>query len=485
MTGYKIPDRAKRSNGVLKYQRHLYATCPPYKERKGAFTLTELLVAMSIIGIVAVLTVPFITGNTFGQSYRAKAESVRELILASANSVFMRERVDSLEDSSLYLNKADYFNNYIKTSRTCGTTAGECFAASYKTTSGNKTIGQFFNADSRYYVTLQNGASVAALTGSGIPSNQAYFIVDANGKHGPNTLGVDMYVFNVHSDGTAGVFGSDEAVIAYNDNVEPDPTEQTAPTTPTDPTDPTGSTEPTEPTAPTSPTSPSGDCPQGLYCHASWQCDGNTFLTAVSKNPVTGIDGCYNGDWNQNIAEFVAFYNFSSSPTVAFDKCSKPINNITCNNLSVVCGAPDLPQPTGSTTPTEPTDPTEPTEPEEPGYYPLSCLYLHNHPEDPDSNYCTASSDGTYRSKDYWAGAKKKCAESGMSLPSIGILRGLFLANPGLTGGSYAFSSTVKSGDYIWVASGYNGENGATVDAAVYAVCVGGGGVSVYKPLSH
>ena len=320
MTDYKIPDRAKRSNGISKYQRHLYATCPPYKERKGAFTLTELLVAISIIGIVAVLTVPFITGNTFGQSYRAKAESVRELILASANSVFMRERVDSLEDSSLYLNKEAYFNNYIKTSKTCGTTAGECFAASYKTNSGNKTVGQFFNAGSRYYVTLQNGVSIAALTGSEIPSNQAYFIVDANGKHGPNTLGVDMYVFNVHSDGTAGVFGSDEAVIAYNDNVEPDPTEATTPTTPTDPTE---STTPTEPTESTTPTEPTQQTQPTEPTHPT----GHTFQT------------------------------FPTAPTIP--------TSPTRPTISTDPTRPTLPT-ADPTMPTVPTDPTMPTDPEEP-----------------------------------------------------------------------------------------------------------------------
>ena len=203
-------------------------------KRKYAFTLSELLIALGIIGIIAVLTVPFVSKNIFNHSYKAKAESTREMILASINNVFMKERVNSIQDSSVYTNKHDFFDKYIKTSKACGTSSGECFAGTYKTDKGDKTVSGIFAADDAYYVSLANGASVAVLTGSSVPEGQAYVIVDVNGKSAPNTMGVDLCIFNMHQNGTSTVLGDDEAIIAYNNNEIPDTPEDPTPNPPDD-----------------------------------------------------------------------------------------------------------------------------------------------------------------------------------------------------------------------------------------------------------
>ena len=246
------------------------------KSLPKAFTLAELLIALAILGLIAVLTIPFVAGNLFAKSYRAKAEAARETVLGAINSVYMTERVHSIEDSSVYNDKEQFFHRYIKTAKHCGTDAGKCFGENYKTGDGNFALSDLLASDSKYYVVFSNGASVGVYTGGEVPKGQVYFVVDANGKGRPNQLGVDTYAFAVFGDGTAGSFGDFNDILAYVD--------QSLPDNPGNPGGPgSGGSDPEDPEiVVTNHDDPEGPCASGLYqCTMTFKCNGTDILSST------------------------------------------------------------------------------------------------------------------------------------------------------------------------------------------------------------
>ena len=170
--------------------------------KKNAFTLSELLITMSIVGIIAILTVPNVVRNIFKDSYHSKALATQENIQKAVKNYILSERLVDLEGSALFSNKGDFLKNYLKTTKDCGSTGTDCFAASYKISSSEtEDLSGLYSAQDKYYTLMNSGAALGLLTGGDVPSNHVYAIVDANGKSAPNVFCVDMYAFGILPDG--------------------------------------------------------------------------------------------------------------------------------------------------------------------------------------------------------------------------------------------------------------------------------------------
>ena len=170
--------------------------------KKNAFTLSELLITMSIVGIIAILTVPNVVRNIFKDSYHSKALATQENIQKAVKNYILSERLVDLEGSALFSNKGSFLNNYLKVTKDCGSTGTDCFAASYKISSSEtEDLSGLYSAQDKYYTLMNSGAALGLLTGGDVPSNHVYAIVDANGKSAPNVFCVDMYAFGILPDG--------------------------------------------------------------------------------------------------------------------------------------------------------------------------------------------------------------------------------------------------------------------------------------------
>ncbi len=188
-------------------------------KREKAFTLSELLITMSIVGVIAVLTVPNVMKNIFKDSYYSKALATQEIMSKAINQMLVDERLTDLEDSSLLTNKEKFFTEYIKITKNCNNSPTDCMATLYKTPTETKNVEALFGATDRYYTIFANGASVAALTGGEIPEGGVYFLVDANGKAAPNVFGVDTYMFPAYSNASLGDLNN--GTITETEAVEP------------------------------------------------------------------------------------------------------------------------------------------------------------------------------------------------------------------------------------------------------------------------
>lgn len=197
------------------------------------FTLSEALIAISIVGIVSALTVPAIV-----KSYQKHANllSLQKVYteLQQNLEVFKTEnyRNRGVYGSRLHLQTGytidtttgAFLTEYYKINTDCGTTAQPCFASTYIAI--NDSTETAFSCDSGYSVLLPSGAAICMIPAtksikhmSGGSGGHGYnkeikkpvtVYVDTNGSNQPNIGGRDMFKFNIYEDYSIDVVSPDE-----------------------------------------------------------------------------------------------------------------------------------------------------------------------------------------------------------------------------------------------------------------------------------
>ncbi len=166
--------------------------------KKFAFSLSEVLVTMSIIGVISALTVP-----TLINSYQRKAYSVqlRKTVNDIVNAVDMlitEEGKSKFSATTEYANLDTFVTNRLKTIKTCASTeTSACFAnTAYGTIGGGNSAA--FACAGNSYVLASSAAICLTKDGSAVKVN-----VDINGNEGPNIGGRDMFELYITADGEA------------------------------------------------------------------------------------------------------------------------------------------------------------------------------------------------------------------------------------------------------------------------------------------
>lgn len=163
-----------------------------------AFTLTEVLITLSIIGVISALTVPTLVNN-----YQRKAEvvQIRKVMndVETAIDLYITEEGKAKFSATPYY-KNDEINNLItnklKYVKSCDANAAGCFASENYMTIGSNTNEEFKCTVKSYL--LSSSAAICMVKGNnGIITVN----VDVNGPEGPNIGGRDMFEFYVSSAG--------------------------------------------------------------------------------------------------------------------------------------------------------------------------------------------------------------------------------------------------------------------------------------------
>ena len=179
-------------------------------KKKSAFTLTEVLITLSIIGIISALTVPDLMKN-----YQKEAQEVQirkaSQEFANAIDMYITEQGKSTLAGTDIFNDIDSFvTSYLKTTKTCekndeDNTTNSCFAGtSYRAISGQSST---MSCSEKSYV-LANSSSicVTAFTNGEDTNSSARpylkVIMDSNGSEKPNIGGRDMFTFYIDRTGT-------------------------------------------------------------------------------------------------------------------------------------------------------------------------------------------------------------------------------------------------------------------------------------------
>ena len=176
---------------------------------KHGFTLVEILIAIAIIGVITVLTLPSVTSGVNQKANVKLLETASQAVNMATKQVMMDERVTNLADTVYGTNAGAFLQNYFRLSLYCGNSYTDCLASSYKSLSGSAsaTTASMLSGKTFYCGATQSGTVICITnmtTDSGDTHGSSTAVIDVNGKKGPNKNGQDLFSFNVYTDGRIG-----------------------------------------------------------------------------------------------------------------------------------------------------------------------------------------------------------------------------------------------------------------------------------------
>ena len=190
------------------------------KKRSLAFTLTEMLLALVVVAILAVLILPVVTTRAQNKSFALAYESQVKQLLNSLTGLHVMENVTDIKDTMMYVDAPvnDYTNSsgayikkYMKVSKYCGNSPGDCFAQKYFQYRDKDreefTVADEGGADKPFAqatkgacALLKNGVSICLKPQVKNAEGGTLAIsgwLDLNGPKGPNVYGRDLRTFNI------------------------------------------------------------------------------------------------------------------------------------------------------------------------------------------------------------------------------------------------------------------------------------------------
>lgn len=195
-----------------------------YNQYKNAFTLAEVLITLTIIGIISTLTVPVIK-NSYEQSYIStwkKAYSelsqtgiriANEYGVETLEEALHEQQIMDEEEVSQITTQAavNLFRKHLKLQAarcngTCdGRTGWNCEGILVKSYKSGKTEYKYLSGQDAGYWVLGYHPTACFATGSyvfAIDTNTATYgriSVDVNGAKKPNVIGKDIFVLNMNN----------------------------------------------------------------------------------------------------------------------------------------------------------------------------------------------------------------------------------------------------------------------------------------------
>ena len=185
-------------------------------QTKQGFTLAEILITLTVIGVVAALTIPTLLQNT----NQAELKTAMKKDFADFSQIYgqmVNDGGGSLDLALLgagctngghncFKNQIKKYFNYIKECNN-GTVLGNCFSANTKDLNGNVSNDNYRESAGAGLI-LANGTNVLIYLDNadckhnrGTFTNQCGWVtIDVNGLKAPNTWGKDMYNFMFYSD---------------------------------------------------------------------------------------------------------------------------------------------------------------------------------------------------------------------------------------------------------------------------------------------
>ena len=173
---------------------------------KKAFTLTELLVALAIVGAIAALTIPNLLSNINNRMMVAQLKNTISFIQQLAQEQLVQYKTQSLQETDFASAATLLTTNNFDIARTCADAAKDCWKTSaegsekiqYRRISDKAEISP--SGPSWASVELKNGVLLSYSV-----DNRSYdgerlvgqFCVDVNGNDGPNISGRDYFCFFV------------------------------------------------------------------------------------------------------------------------------------------------------------------------------------------------------------------------------------------------------------------------------------------------
>ena len=202
--------------------------------KRLAFTLAEVLITLSVIGVVAAITIPQLMKNMNDYAFGKAKENTLIKITEATNQMKSNDVLSGYTTNASF---ADEFQKYMKINKRCNSSnLTSCFAAKISTSDGNSvdtttlTTGTMLSSknlsDNTVALMLANGTSVLLslrdstkvgtdcdridpFSNTSNTTSCLSILYDINGMGSPNVLGKDIGSVNVTKLVCAGVKTAD------------------------------------------------------------------------------------------------------------------------------------------------------------------------------------------------------------------------------------------------------------------------------------
>ncbi|MBE7712900.1 MAG: type II secretion system protein [Cyanobacteria bacterium SIG26] len=194
-------------------------------KNKKAFTLTELLVAMGIVGIIAAMAIPAMMNSINKTMLTANLKGFVQSVKQAADAQLIAKRTKTLEDTD-FSNPVKLLENNFDVVRVCDYTNKTCWPdevlKKYKTLNGGE-----YELTRQTTALLKNGATVLFNHGEfydvddNLVLDAVYgeFYIDLNGDKKPNIVGRDLFAFYISRQAK---ISPNASFVLYNDYTDPD-----------------------------------------------------------------------------------------------------------------------------------------------------------------------------------------------------------------------------------------------------------------------
>lgn len=180
--------------------------------KQKAFTLAEILIALTIIGVIAAITVPALIQRTQKQEYVSALKKAYSTLSQAANQIIAENGSPKCDDAGWACSSEEVysmFKKYLIDAKDCGSGTG-CFPPEGHQVLDSNTVYTYDNSAKNPKLVLSDGSLIlfssviykdctGSWGGSINPCTRIW--VDINGIKKPNKYGRDYFGFTLKENG--------------------------------------------------------------------------------------------------------------------------------------------------------------------------------------------------------------------------------------------------------------------------------------------
>lgn len=166
------------------------------KIKSNAFTLSETLITLTIVGIMAVLVIPGLIKDVNNKAMMSLLQGTITNLNSAIQTELARSGAIDIENTDIWNNTVDFFKRTLDVAAVCGEgNSSKCYAPENNYTTLNGNNASLTRSDNA--VLLKNGVAIDLVkdwkdnSKDGI---QTAISIDLNGPKEPNIYGVDRHL---------------------------------------------------------------------------------------------------------------------------------------------------------------------------------------------------------------------------------------------------------------------------------------------------
>lgn len=166
---------------------------------KKGFTLSELLLSLIIVGVIAVLTIPVLLNNVSNKTFATQVKNMSAIIEQLAQDELLTNKTRDLSDTDFGDPEELLTEKHFAIVKSCS--SDDSLTDCWKTGGGDAEVS-YKNLDNDAYaitagdtVVLKNGVMLKYTLTADSDKTIGMFVFDVNGNDKPNILGRDLFGF--------------------------------------------------------------------------------------------------------------------------------------------------------------------------------------------------------------------------------------------------------------------------------------------------